>query len=155
MLKQLWAKVSIAVHPNKNELDEYGNWRVNHYHWHIIKEWHYPKWIVDRHRRFFMWVVALVQVRYPGHYVQYRYAGYFPDTKELLTSKRQRSISAAKAQLTKIENIIREYEIEKSKTLFRDLSKDQIYTSLTAKLEQKKLNLHQAIVMEIQETIKI
>jgi hypothetical protein len=153
MEKQLWAKVSIAVHPNKKELDEYGNWRINHYHWHVIKEWHYPKWIVDRHRRFFKWVLALVQSRFPKHSVEYRYAGYYPETKERLCSKRQQSISAAKAQITKVENIIRDYEAEKNKSLWSDLNSDPIHKKLIEKLEQKKFNLQQAIMMEIEETI--
>ena len=153
MEKQLWAIVRISVHPNRNKLDERGNWRANHYHWHVIKEWNYPKWIIDRHRRFFTWVQALVQVRFPGHNVSFSYAGYYPETRERLASKRQMAISAAKAQVTRIENALRDYEAEKSTSLWSDLAADPLHRKLTVKLEQKKYNLQQAVMMAVEETV--
>jgi len=153
MEKQLWAIVRISVHPNRNRMDERGNWRVNYYHWHVIKEWNYPKWIVDRHGKFFTWVKALVQVRFPNHYITYSYAGYYPETREKLASKRQLTISAAKSQVTKIENALRHYEFEKSKSLWSDLGADPIHQKLLEKLEQKKFNLQQTIMMAVEETI--
>jgi len=153
MEKELWAVVRICVHPNQKKVDELGNWKVNHYHWHVVREWHYPKWIINRHRPFFTWVHALYQVRFKFHHVTFRYCGYYPDTKEIMSSKRQLAISAAKAQVTKIENVISDYEARISQTLFQNYSDDPIHKKLLEKLEQKKFNLQQAVMMAVEETI--
>lgn len=152
MKQKLWAVVRISVHPFRKDRDENGNFRVNHYHWHVIKEWHFPKWIINKHQRFFTYVQALVQSRFKFHYVSYSYSGYYPETNELMTSKRQLAISAAKAQVTKIENAISEYKVRRSQTLFSNYTEDPILSRLIEKLEQKKFNLQQAIMMDIEET---
>lgn len=153
MKTELWAIVRICVHPNQKKVDELGKWKVNHYHWHILREWHYPKWIINRHRPFFTWVHALYQVRFKNHKVTFRYCGYYPETREMMTSKRQLSISSAKAQVTKIENLIRMYEAEKAKTLFSDMTNDEVYQKLCRKLQEKKSRLQEAVQMAIEETI--
>lgn len=153
MKDELWAVVKICVYPHQKGMDEYGNRKVNHYHWHVVREWHYPKWIINKHRPFFTWVLALYQARFKFHYVAERYCGYYPQTKELMQSKRQLSISSAKAQVTKIENLIMEYETEKSKTLWNDLTNDLVYQKLKNKLQEKKSKLQEAVQMAIEETI--
>jgi Zn-finger protein len=155
MTSNLWAQVWISVHPNKNELDEKGCWKCNFYHSHLIRKWNYPKWIIDRHKSFFTWVQALVQSRFRGHYVQFCYCGYYPETKERMASRRQREISSAKAQVTRIENLISEYKKEKSKTLWQDPSSDAIYQKLILKLAEKKRNMKLAEEMPVEETIQI
>lgn len=153
MTSDLWARVWISVHPNKKELDDRGCWKSNHYHGHRIKTWDYPKWIIDRHKSFFIWVQALIQVRFPAHYVDFHYAGYYPETNELMASRRIREVSAAKGQVTRIENLIAKYEHEMSKTLFNDLSSDAIYQNLILKLMEKKRNLQLAEEIPIDEKI--
>lgn len=154
MKEQLWAKVWISVHPNKKVIDDKGCWKVNHYSSHVVKSYDYPKWIIDKHRQFFTYIHALIQTRFKNHYVDYNYAGYYPETRERLSSKRRSAISAAQAQVTKIKNVVSEYEAEKNKTLWSDLSTDQVYHRLLNKLEQKKQNLQQAIMMQIEEVIE-
>ena len=146
----LWARVSIVVHPNKRIRDENGKLRVNNYEWHTIKQWDYPKWIIDKHTWFFKWVMALVQCRFPKHYVSYHYGGYYPETKERLGSKRLSAIAAAKAQVTKVENAIAEFIEEKSKTIGSDYENDPIYKKLLCKLDDKKFKLQQAVMQEVE-----
>jgi hypothetical protein len=148
MENEFWAIVSIVVHPNKNEINESGNYRVNHYTWHTLRSWDYPKWIVDRHKRFFVWVQSLYQVRFPRHYISFHYFGYKKEDEGSAQLKRKREISAAMAQVTRIENLIKEYSEERSKTLFSDLSNDEIYMSLLRKLENKKFALQQIAMSE-------
>lgn len=149
----LWARVSIVVHPNKMIRDENGSLRVDYYNWHILKKWDYPKWIIDKHRWFFRWVMSLAQCRFPKHYISYCYCGYYPETMERLGSKRLSSIAAAKAQVTKVENAIAGFVAEKSKTLWSDYENDPIYKQLRCKLEDKKFKLEQAVMAPIEETI--
>lgn len=152
-MSQLWACIKIEVHPNTKELDDYGSWRSNYRHGHLIRRWDYPKWIIDRHSWYFNWVLALVQCRFPKHYIGRVYCGYYPETQEKLSSKRQHEISEAQGQITKIKNVLKHYQEEKQKTLFSDLSNDPIYRKLQEKLEMKEFNLQQAIMMPIEETL--
>ena len=149
----IWARVAIVVHPNKKVKDEIGAFKVNYYEYHVIKQWDYPKWIIDKHRWFFTWVQALIQCRFPKHYVSYHHGGYYPETKERLGSKRLSAISAAKAQVTKVENAIAEFIEEKSKTIWSDYENDPIYKKLLCKLDDKKFKLQQAVMQEVEETI--
>lgn len=143
-----WAIVSICVHPNRKHINESGNYETNHYHWHTLRQWDYPKWIIDRHRKFFVWVQAIYQVRFPNNYISFRYYGYKKAGEDSDRQKIAREIAAAKAQVTKVENAIKEYQAERSATLFSDLSTDEIYLKLTCKLEQKKFLLQQAVLSE-------
>lgn len=153
MSSDIWAKVWICVYPNKKVIDDKGCWKVNHYSSHVVKSYDYPKWIIDKHRQFFTYIQALIQVRFKNHYVDYHYAGYYPETGEQLASKRRRAISAAQAQVTKVENVIMQYKEEVNKTLWNDLSKDETYQKLLQKLEVKKFRLQQAVMMEIEEKV--
>lgn len=153
MKQEYWVHYSIKVHPNKKEVDEYGRWQPNHYHSHVLRSWHYPQWIVKKHDHFFHWVVAIYQVRFPKHHINTRYCAYIPETREMLTSKRQRSIFAAKAQLTKYENKIKLLQEYCAGTLFDDYTQHPIYPRLKSKLEEKKFNLNQAVMAAIEETI--
>lgn len=151
--ENLWARVSIVVHPNKNELDENGKLKVDHYNWHTVRKWDYPKWIIDKHTWFFRWVMSLVQCRFPKHNISYHYCGYYPDTMERLGSKLLQGISAAKGQVTKIENAIADFKTEKGKTLWNDYENDPVYRKLLAKLEEKQFKLQQAVMQNIEETL--
>lgn len=151
--QQLWAQVQIVVHPNKKEKDENGTCKTNHYNWHTIRRYNYPKWIIDKHRWFFQWVQALVQCRFPKHHVSYNYCGYYPETKEKLMSKRQQAISSAKAQITKYENKIEQVKQYCSGTLFSDYTKHPVYPKLKSKLEENKFKLEQAVMAAVNETI--
>ena len=153
MTEQLWAKVYICVHPNKKVIDDKGCWTINHFSSHVIKTWDYPKWIIDKHRRLFIFAHALIQVRFKNHYVDFHYAGYYPESRERMSSKRRSAISSAQAQVTKIKNVICEYEDEKNKTLWNDLSKDEIYQKLKQKLELKEYKLQQAIIMDVEDVV--
>lgn len=153
MKQENWVYYYIAVHPNKKELDEDGRWKVNHFHSHLIKGWRYPQWIVRRHSRFFNWVLALVQVRFPQHYVTSHYCAYLPDTKERLTSKRRMNISSAKAQVTRYQNKIELLKQHCAGTLFQDYTQHPVYPKLKSKLEEKKFKLNQAVMAEIEETV--
>jgi len=151
--EKLWAQISIRVHPNKKEVDEDGCRQTNHYHWHILKEWNYPRWIIKKHDDFFVWVMCIYQVRFKNYKVDKTYCGYYPETMERLGSKRLSSISAAKAQITKVENVIAEFKAEKGKTLWNDFENDPIYKKLLCKLEDKKFKLEQAVMQNIEETV--
>lgn len=150
---ELWAQVSIVVHPNKSMRNENGCLVADHYSWHTLKKWNYPKWIIDKHGWFFRWVQSVAQCRFPKHYISFRYCGYFPETMERLGSKRLSSIAAAKAQVTKVENAIEAFKEEKSKTLWNDFENDPIYKQLLCKLEDKKFKLEQAVMAPVEETI--
>ena len=151
--EDLWAQISIRVHPNKKQLDEYGCFKKNHFHSHILKEWNYPRWIIMKHQSFFWWVMCSYQVRFKNYKVEKTYCGYYPETKERLNSKRQSSISAAKAQVTKVQNVMAAFKEEKSKTLWNDYENDPIYKRLIEKLEEKKFKFEQAIMAPIEETL--
>ena len=150
---EYWAEVSICVHPNRKKLNEYGNYETNHYAWHVIKKYNYPKWIIDKHKRFLDWVLALAQVRFRKHHISFRYYGYKREDGNSILEKKKREIAAAKAQVSRIENAIRDYQDEMSKTLFNDLSNDEIYKKLLCKLDEKKFKLQQALMDDITETV--
>lgn len=151
--EKLWAQIIIRVHPNKKQLSEDGSFQTNHYHWHVLKQWNYPRWIVNKHERFFWWVMCVYQARFKNYRINKTYCGYYPDTKERLGSKRLSAIAAAKAQVTKVENAIAEFKEEKSKTLWSDFENDPIYKKLLCKLDDKKFKLQQAVMQEVEETI--
>lgn len=153
MKKELWAHISIAVHPQKKGQPKNGFYPTNYHHWHVIKSWEYPRWIIDRHGWFFRYVLALVQSRFPKHNVSFRYSGFYPQTREKMNSQRQQKIGAAKAQVTKVETAIDQFISERSKTLFYDYESDPIYRKLQHKLEEKKFNLQQAILTPIDEIL--
>lgn len=153
MKKDWWARISIAVHPNKNVRDENGRWKVDHYNWHVIRSWELPAWITDKHRWYFQYVMALVQVRFKDHYVTYRYAGFIPETREKLNSHRRRKIASARAQVTKVEKAIEIYEKNKKNSLFNNYMEDPVYKKLKQKLEEKEFKLQQAILLDVEETI--
>ncbi len=153
MKRNTWVYFTILVHPNKKEMDEYGRYQPNHYHKHLLRSWRYPQWIIKKHDHFFHWVVALYQVRFPKHYIGTRYCAYIPETNEVLASKRQRSISAAKAQVTRYENKIKLLTEHLSGTLFSDPTQHPLYPKFQAKLEEKKFKLNQAVMADIEETI--
>jgi hypothetical protein len=151
--KHLFAQIRIVVHPNKSEKDENGRFKTNHYHFHTIRKYNYPKWIVDKHGWFFQWVQALVQCRFPKHHVGFQYCGYFPDTNEKTLSRRKMAISAAQGQITKVNNqmeLIREYS---RKSLFQDYTELPEYVRLQTKLEEKKFKLQELLLVPIEETI--
>jgi hypothetical protein len=150
---EIWAQVSIVVHPFRKEKDENGRGKVNHYHWHVIKEWEYPKWIIDKHRWFFTFVMALVQTRFKAYSLSFRYCGFYPDTRESIISKRQRSISAAKAQVTKYENKMNILENLCKGTLFSDYKDHPLYPRLKFKIEENKLKFEQEIMSDVEERI--
>lgn len=150
---ELWAQVTIAVHPHKKGAPKNGFYPTNYHHWHVIKCWEFPRWIIDRHGWFFRYVLALVQSRFPKHNVSFRYCGYWPQTRESMNSQRQRKISAAKAQVTKVERAIDQFVQERRKTLFYEYKSDPIYKKLQHKLEEKKFNLQQVVLEPIEETI--
>lgn len=150
---KIWGQVTIAVHPNLKEKDENGCFKVNHYHKHVILQYDYPKWIIDKHKWFFRWTLALVQSRFPKYQVSEYYCGYFPETKEKLQSKRQQAISSAKAQVTKYENKIKLLKSYSAGTLFTDHTKHPLYPQLKSKLEENKFKLQQAVLQAVEETI--
>lgn len=153
MEEQIWAIVSIVVHHNIKERDENGRFKTNHYHWHVIKKWDYPKWIIDKHRWFFVWVQALVQSRFPKYYVSFHYCGYFPETMEKMASKRRTAISSAQAQVTKYQNKIDLLKEFCAGTLFNDYTQEPEYKRLKCKLDEKKFKLEQAIMANVEETV--
>jgi len=150
---QLWAQIIIRVHPNEKRMTQDGCYQTNHYHWHVLKEWNYPRWIIKKHDRFFSWVRCIYQVRFKNYRVDSTYCGYYPETKERLNSKRLNSISAAKAQITKVENAIAVFKEEKGKTLWNDYENDPIYKKLLCKLDEKKFKHEQAVMQNIEDTI--
>jgi len=151
--EDLWMQITIRVHPNTKEVDEWGNPQKNHYHYHILKSWEYPKWIIMKHAKFFWWVMCMYQVRFKYYGINKTYCGYYPDTKERMGSKRLNAISAAKAQVTKVENAIAYFIEEQSKSLFSDYENEPVYKNLLCKLEEKKFKLEQAVMQQIEETI--
>ena len=153
MKSEFWAYIFIAVHPFEKEKDEWGNLNTNHYHYHVIKEYRYPRWIIKKHERFFQYVQALVQCRFPKHYVSFHYCGYIPETNEKLQSKRIRKISSAQAQVTKVKNAIEILKTECKGTLFADYTKHPLYPRLKYKLKEKELKLQQAIMKPVEEII--
>lgn len=153
MESKFWTRISIVVHPNLKEKDEWGGFKVNHYHYHVIKEYRYPSWIVKKHDRFFQYIQALVQCRFPKNYVSFHYCGYIPETREKLQSKRRSKISSAQAQVTKVKNAIELLKTECAGTLFADYTKHPLYPKLKDKLLEKEFKLQQAVMEPVEEVI--
>jgi len=153
MKSKFWAYIFIAVHPFKIEKDEWGNYNINHYHYHVIREYRYPQWIAKKYDRYFQYVQALVQCRFPKHYVSFHYCGYIPETREKLQSKRRSKISSAQAQVTKVKNAIEILKKECEGTLFDDYTKHPLYPRLKEKLQEKEFKLQQAVMDPIEEII--
>lgn len=150
-LKKEYCRVAICVHPLSKKRD--GNYGTNHYHKHWLKEYRYPRSIIERRRWFFTYVGAKMQVRFPRNYISIYFAYYENETKEYLNSKRRQKISAAKAQITKVQNVINLYVVQKKGELFFDEATDPVLLKLKVKLEQKREILISAKNENITESI--
>lgn len=140
---------SICVHPMKKlyKPDEYGrNVEVNYMHWHVVRVFDYPSWITRKWSWYINYWFAKIQLRFPNYYIDHRVAGYWPEDEANPETQKKRQISAAKAQVTKIENIISGRKNELSTQLFQDEENDPILIKANQKLAQKKFNLNQLLI---------
>lgn len=144
---QRWMHYTIAVSPNKKwrpgEPD-----RPNYHHHHHIKSFNFPDWITEKWMWYIRWWHAKTQVRFPRHYVSMSVCPYYPEFENDAERIRKQSIAAAKAQISRVENMIKEREKELATQLFSDPDQDPIIKKLRKKLEEKKCNLEQIIIGE-------
>jgi len=101
-----------------------------------------PRQMLERWQWLITWRTAKYQYLNPRKKVIHYYSYYdkktgFDNSVGSILSK----YTSAKVQVTKIENVIKRYKSEISKTLFQDFENDEIYKKLIFKLETKKQNL--------------
>lgn len=138
---------TIAVHPLKKAIDEHGNVTLvtNHYHHHNLKVLDFPMWICKKWSWYIDYCVAKAKVRFPRHYISHRVYGYRLNESDEETTKK-RHISAAKAQISKVLNIMKEREAQISRELFNDLDSDPIIQACRLKLEEKRMKLERLMI---------
>jgi len=143
---QHWLRKRICIHPmRKTEVvNAFGsNTEPTFDHWHTLKTFDYPSWIQSKWSWYIDFWYARIKVRFPRHYVSIRVYGYWPEAEADTDIQRKRQIAAAKAQITKIENIIKLRRGQLSTQLFQDENADPIMVKAKQKLDGKlfKLNL--------------
>ena len=148
---KLWVNVRIKVHPLKK--DEHGNYKTNHYSAHTLKVYEYPRRIIESRHWLIRYLLAKYQVRFPRHSVDVYWAYFEPMTREKASSRRRLQISSAKGQITKVEGQIQRYLDAMKQDLFFDKDNDEFLNKLKAKLEQKKFNYEQAILLDIEDIV--
>ena len=109
-----------------------------------------PRYMLDKWQWLINWRTAKYQYFNPRCRVLHYYCFYDKKTglDNSATSLFQK-YSSAKAQVTKIENVINRYKSEMSKTLFQDFEHDDIYKKLICKLDNKK-----QLLIDIEEQLK-
>lgn len=118
------------VHPFKDG-------KTDHFHGHELKRLTYPVRVFNNRMWFIRYMACLLQVRFPKHYIDQHTSCLYPDIPDDIILKRR--LSAAKAQITKVENVINNYTEEQNKKLFGLEKEDPIMEKLLLKLEEKKL----------------
>ena len=113
---------------------------------HRIKSLKYPVWVIRNHEWYFLYISALIQVRFPKHSITRHLNITTPEIPENILHKRR--ISAAKAQVTKIGNAIIAYHKEASSQLFGN---EEVLKLLQRKLKEKEFNLKKLI--DVQENL--
>lgn len=144
-----WFQYRIVVHPNKRleKPDQYGLMiQPNHYHSHSLKVFNFPSEVFHRRPWFIRYWIAKMQVRFPMHKVTPWLYPHFPDENPDEETQKKRQISAAKAQVTKVENIIRMRRDELSKELFNDETNDPVMIKARGKLAEKQFKLNQLLI---------
>jgi hypothetical protein len=117
-----WLKHSICIHPFKKiqTTDDNGHSiKVNHFHWHTIKEFDYPSWITKKWAWYINFWKAKMQVRFPTYYITHRVYGYWPEADADFETQKKRQISAAKGQVSKVLSIMEERRKLLSTQLFQ------------------------------------
>jgi hypothetical protein len=144
-----WFDYSIIVNSNQKlkEPDEYGRILVpNYYHGHVLKRFNYPSKITKKWQWYIDYCVAKMKLRFPRHRVSLSLYSYFPDEKPDDETARKREIAAAKAQVSKVLNIMEIRRQELSTQLFQDEENDIVMIKCRAKLIEKKFKLEQLII---------
>lgn len=144
-----WLRNTIVIHPfiKTEKPDEYGNYlKVNHYHGHILKVFNYPSWITKKWDWYIHYWFAKMQVRFPRYHLSHKVCGYWPEAEADSETIKKRQISAAKAQISKVLNVIETRRQELSKQLFQDEETDPLMVHCRIKLEEKKFKLSQLIM---------
>lgn len=109
-----------------------------------------PRYMLEKWQWLITWRTSKYQCLNPRKKVINYYCYYDKKTglDNSATSLLQKYTSA-KAQLTKIQNVINRYKSDMSKTLFQDFEHDEIYKKLICKLENKK-----QLLIDIEEQLK-
>lgn len=139
-----WLRYSICIHPFRKQ--ENRSLQTVHDHWHVLKVFDYPSEIIYRWDWYVKFCTAKLQVRFPRHHISLRVCGYWPDAEPDSETLKKRQISAARAQVTKVQNIIRMRRNELSKELFQDETNDPVMIKARRKLDEKQFKLNQLIV---------
>lgn len=142
--KEHWLNISFKIIPLI--IDDEGNYQPNHQaEKETIASFDFPNWICRKHDRFWRMKHARLIILYPNHYVDQHTAGYSMHGNEKANSNRDLTIRALKGQVTKYENIIRNYESERKKELFWEPENDERYQNALAKIEMKRKKLKETI----------
>jgi len=144
-----WLRHSIVIHPfiKLDIPDDNGHsLKINHYHWHTIKVFDYPSRITKKWAWYIDYWMAKMKVRYPHHYISRHTCGYFPEAEADSETHKKRQISAAKAQVSKVLNIMEIRRKELSTQLYQDETNDPVMILARRKLEEKKFKLSQLII---------
>ena len=138
-----WLRHRIVVHPNKKtEPDEFGiTLKTNHYSSHTLKIFDYPSWISRKWEWYINYWFAKMQLRFPRHHLSLCVAGYFPEAEANSEAILKRQISAAKAQVSKVLNVMEMRRKELQSQLFQDEFSDPLMSECRIKLEEKKYKL--------------
>ena len=112
-------------------------WRiqVTHYHSHRLYMIEYPVEIIQRRYWVVRWINALLQVRFPKHNINQN-VGMRKKAQSKEDSDAYK-LRGAKAQVTKVNNLIQRYKENRAKTLFPANDSDDILIKLNLKLEEK------------------
>ncbi|MGD9930171.1 MAG: hypothetical protein AB7U05_09135 [Mangrovibacterium sp.] len=143
-----WLRKRICVHPmhKTTVLNAFGtNSEPVNDHWHTVKTFDYPSWIQSKWSWYVDYWYARIKVRFPRHHVSIRVYGYWPEAEADTETQKKRQLAAAKAQVTKIENLINHRRRELSAQLFQDETTDPVMIRATQKLDEKKFKLEQLV----------
>ena len=144
-----WMRHNIAVHPHikLDVTDDMGHsLKTNHYHWHVIKSFDYPYRVTKKWSWYINYWFAKMQMRFPHHYIDMRTCGYCPDAEADVDERLKRSISAARAQVTKVLNVMEMRRKEMSTQLYQDEETDPVMIMGRRKLQEKQFKLSQLII---------
>ncbi len=108
----------------------------------IFRIYEIPRRIIHNRLYVLTWIKSYFQVRNPHCFVQHKIDCFDNASKRPLgISSTLQKVISAKAQVTRQKRLLLQYEEDRKKTLFSDMSEDAIYQKGLIKLREKEMKL--------------
>lgn len=109
----------------------------------ILSSYDLPRELYERRQWVITWRAAWWQCKYPKRHIQTMHAYYDKKTGQNLLDPKFIRITTCKRMITKMKNKITEYEAARTKELFWDKDRDNVYQKGLRKLRMYQEELEQ------------